>query len=94
MDYQSYDPNNRDNEYSYNNYQPNKKPRKPVGKRIALAAVLVVAVLALAFAGLNAFYTIGEEENAVGTTFGVPETVTEPGLHFQIPFVSPCARWT
>ena len=90
MDYQSYDPNNRDNNsFNQNNYQNNayKKPRKPMGKKIALIAVLVVVVLLAAFAGLNAFYTIGEQENAVVTTFGVPETVTEPGLHFKIPFV-------
>jgi len=91
MDYQSYDPNNRDNNNSFNqnNYQNNayKKPRKPMGKKIAVIAVMVVLVLLAAFAGLNAFYTIGEQENAVVTTFGVPETVTEPGLHFKIPFV-------
>ena len=88
MDYQSYDPNNRDNSsYNQNNYNEYKPPRKPVGKKIALIAVVVVVVLVLAFSGLNAFYTIGEQENAVVTTFGVPETVTEPGLHFKIPFV-------
>lgn len=80
MDYQSYDPNQS------NEYRP-KKPRKPGWKKIVTIAVLAVCVLAVAVAALNSFYTIGEQENAVVTTFGVPQTVTSPGLHFKIPFV-------
>lgn len=80
MEYQSYDPNQS------NQYRP-KRPRKPGWKKIVTIAVLVVCVLAVAVAALNSFYTIGEQENAVVTTFGVPQTVTSPGLHFKIPFV-------
>ena len=47
-----------------------------------VAVVLVVAVVAL-----GSFYTIGEQENAVVSTFGVPQTVTTPGLHFKIPLI-------
>lgn len=46
--------------------------------------ILVVVLLIL---GFNAYYTIGEKEQAVVTTFGVPSCVSEPGLHFKIPFI-------
>ena len=54
-----------------------------VGK-ITVTAVIIVLFLVLA---ANSFYTIGEQENAVVTTFGVPQAVTSSGLHFKIPFV-------
>lgn len=47
-----------------------------------VAAVLVVVLL-----GLNCYYTIGEQEQAVITTFGNPTAVSTPGLHFKIPFI-------
>lgn len=60
------------------------KNKKGGGKRtVLIAAVLVVAAI-LAF---DSFYKIGEQENAVVVTFGVPQSVTTPGLHFKIPFV-------
>ena len=43
-----------------------------------------IAVLVILF---SSFYTIKEQEQAVVTTFGVPNTVSEPGLHVKIPFV-------
>ena len=52
---------------------------KGVGITIAVIAVLVVI--------FSSFYTIKEQEQAVVTTFGVPDTVSEPGLHVKIPFV-------
>jgi len=86
MDDQSYNPNEN---YQYQ-YRPNsqpKKPKKPMGKTVAILAVVLVVVLLAGVTALNSFYTIGEQENAVVTTFGVPQTVTAPGLHFKIPFV-------
>lgn len=84
MDDQSYHPNDS---YQYS-YRPGpSKKKKPSGKRITLIAVLAVVVVLLGATALNSFYTIGEQENAVVTTFGVPQTVTSPGLHFKIPFV-------
>ncbi len=75
-------------EYGYGNFNPNqnKKPKRPSAKQLLVIAVVVVLVAAAALLGGNAFYTIGEQENAVVTTFGVPQTVTEPGLHFKVPF--------
>lgn len=56
---------------------------KTVLKGIGIVAAVII-VLTLVF---GSFYTIKEQEQAVVTTFGVPNTVSEPGLHFKIPFV-------
>lgn len=60
-------------------------PRKknPTGKIIGLgAAVLILAILAL-----NSTYEIKEQEQAVLITLGQAQAVSEPGLHFKIPFI-------
>lgn len=59
-----------------------KKP-KSGGKMIALAVVAVVALVCV----FNATYEIKEQEQAVLITFGKAQAVTEPGLHFKIPFI-------
>ena len=56
----------------------------PGAKKLITAAVVILLLLILV---LNSLYTIGEQENAVVTTFGVPQAVTTSGLHFKIPFV-------
>jgi membrane protease subunit HflC len=52
-----------------------------------LAATIVVVFLFLVFSG--AFYTVDQTEQVIITQFGQPvgEPITEPGLHFKIPFV-------
>ena len=56
---------------------------KAVTRIVKIVAVIIVA----AIFGFNCYYTIGEQEQAVVTTFGRPEAVSEPGLHFKIPFI-------
>ena len=51
-----------------------------------VVGAFVVAVLVFML-GINSFYTIKEQEQAVVVTFGTPATVSEPGLHFKIPFI-------
>lgn len=51
---------------------------------IIVAAVIVVVIVLL---GFDSAYSITEQEQAVVTTFGKPATVSEPGLHFKIPFI-------
>ena len=66
-----------------------KKPgrgRKAVKNGGKIAGILLVVVFVVILA-MNSTYTIGEQEQAVVTTFGVPGAVTESGLHFKIPFV-------
>jgi membrane protease subunit HflK len=48
---------------------------------------LIIAILLIIFALSKSFYTIEEQEQAVLTTFGNATPVTDPGLHFKIPFI-------
>ena len=58
-----------------------KKP--PIGRIFGIAAVvLVLLVLAM-----NSTYEIKEQEQAVLITLGKAQAVTDPGLHFKIPFI-------
>lgn len=54
-----------------------------VGKIIGIVAAVIVAVILLT----GSTYQIGEQEQAVLVTFGQPKAVTDPGLHFKIPFI-------
>lgn len=60
-----------------------KASEPPLSKIIGIAAI-VIAALVLIF---NSTYQIGEQEQAVLITFGQASAVTEPGLHFKIPFI-------
>ena len=53
-------------------------------KKIVLI-VIIAFVAAILVSG--SFYSIREEEQAVVCTFGSPQAVTTPGLHFKIPFI-------
>ena len=46
-----------------------------------------VAAVLIFMLGINSAYTIKEQEQAVVVTFGMPATISEPGLHFKIPFI-------
>ncbi len=56
-------------------------------KRTINSLKLVVLVLILAMLAYLSVYSIGEQEQAVLVTLGSPTTVSEPGLHFKIPFI-------
>ena len=61
-----------------------KKPKpKAGGKTIGL----IIAVFVVLICAFNATYEIKEQEQAVLITFGQAQAVTEPGLHFKIPFI-------
>lgn len=59
------------------------RPNIPVGKIVGIAILIIAAVVLL----FNSAYQIREQEQAVLITFGQAKAVTEPGLHFKIPFV-------
>lgn len=56
-------------------------------KTVKKIVITVVAIIFIAILGSQAFYSVKEQEAAVLLTFGNAETVSEPGLHFKIPFV-------
>lgn len=62
----------------------NQKDMLRKGSKVA-KVVLVLAVLAILVS--QSMYTIGEQEQAVVTTFGKAATVSEPGLHFKVPLI-------
>lgn len=53
------------------------------GKAIGIIAVIVALIILI----FNSAYQIKEQEQAVLITWGKAQPVTEPGLHFKIPFV-------
>ena len=60
-----------------------KHAENRIGRVIGIIAAVIV-VASLIFGGT---YQIKEQEQAVLITFGQAKAVTEPGLHFKIPFV-------
>ncbi len=69
-------------------YDPDfmEKQRKLL-KTAKRAAGIFIAAVVLLVLSTGSFYNIGEQEQAVLTTFGVAKSVTEPGLHFKMPLI-------
>ena len=52
------------------------------------SGIVIILVLILIFAGLNATYTVREDQYACTVRFSkIIETVAQPGLHFKVPFL-------
>lgn len=66
---------------------PKKKKRKGLIDFIIDHWVLILVIVLLFSAFSNSFYRLNEDEYAVVTTFGKPETISEPGLKFKIPVI-------
>lgn len=66
-------------------FTPQKKPG--IFKHIKIAFLAFFAILFIIVCLFNSFYTLKDQEQAVVTTFGVPQTVTTSGMHFKIPFI-------
>ena len=70
------------------NYNPEKEEK--VKKTLQTAKGMIVRVfgiIMILLLSFDSYYNIEEQEQAVLTTFGVATAVTEPGLHFKIPFI-------
>lgn len=75
---------NRQNGFETVNNGPIKdRNNSNFGKVITIIVVVVV----LGILALGSTYQIREQEQAVLITFGKAQAVTDPGLHFKIPFV-------
>ena len=55
-------------------------------KKVKRFLLIGALVLALGIALLTSFYTVDDKQQAVVTTFGKVTDVTDPGLHFKLPF--------
>ena len=64
---------------------PKGKQNADPGKvrKAALFAIAAVFAVLLVF---TSFYTVDDKQQAVVTTFGKVSDITQPGLHFKIPF--------
>lgn len=80
----------------YGNYDSDKNStsRKNTKSKLPPTVSKIIVIALSAFVGLfvvltlfSSFYTVNENENAVVTTFGVPQAVTTSGLKFKIPFI-------
>ena len=63
--------------------EPPKKAKKTAG----IAVTIVVLAIVVLILGWNSTYEIKEQEQAVLITLGQAQAVTEPGLHFKLPFI-------
>ncbi len=61
----------------------NKVNVEKTKKIVTIVVLIFVALIVVS----GSFYSIREEEQAVVCTFGSPQAVTTPGLHFKIPFI-------
>ena len=55
---------------------------KKLGKGLLIGAIVVIVLVS----ALTCFYTVDDKQQAVLTTFGKVTDITEPGLHFKLPF--------
>ena len=73
---------NKDGTYSYSG-----KSGKSVGiQDLIKKGAIVLAILFVVIGILTCFYTVDDKQQAVVTTFGKVTTITDPGLHFKLPF--------
>ncbi len=70
-------------------WAPNNPPKKRGsldGKKISRIILFSVLGIFLAVGVLTCFYTVDDKQQAVVTTFGKVTDITDPGLHFKLPF--------
>ena len=61
--------------------KPAEDPKK-IGKYILWGIVALVLIIGI----FTSFYTVDDKQQAVVTTFGKVSDITDPGLHFKLPF--------
>ena len=62
-----------------------KMPKIPSFKIKTLTTVIVIAVIVIVLVATG-IYTVNDKQQAVVTTFGRVTAVTDPGIHFKLPF--------
>ena len=73
----------KDGFYSFN---PNGSKEPLDWKKIKNIAIIASVVLVLLIGITTCYYTVDDTQQAVVTTFGKVTDITDPGLHFKLPF--------
>ena len=68
-------------------YDPRFERFKKPLKQAKIAGIILVFIFILGVGILSSIYTLKDQEQAVVTTFGVPQSVISSGMHFKIPFI-------
>lgn len=67
---------------------PNKNEKwKKVRKIVKGSGIAVFLLIAIPVIGFASVYNIQEQEQAVLSTMGKARAITDPGLHFKVPFI-------
>ena len=69
-----------------NNFSTGNERTPTDWKKVKKFLLIGILVLVLGAALLTSFYTVDDKQQAVVTTFGKVTDVTDPGLHFKLPF--------
>lgn len=71
------------------NFNAKQTPQPPIinPRFFSTGIIVVVAMVALASAVMNSWYTIDQGDRGVLLTNGALSSVVQPGLHFKIPFL-------
>ena len=68
-------------------WSPNQSSGQPMDwKKFRKLALIGALVLVLVIGLFTCFYTVDDKQQAVLTTFGKVTDITDPGLHFKLPF--------
>ena len=76
----------KNNDFVYDEEEFRKAAKKS-GKFFKKFGWIVVAAIMVLIIAFNSTYQINEQEQAVLVTLGKPQSVTDSGLHFKIPFI-------
>ena len=60
--------------------------QKSIPQKVARIILLAAVGLAVLIAVMTCFYTVDDKQQAVVTTLGRVADITDPGLHFKLPF--------
>ncbi len=73
---------NKDGTYSYSGKNGKSVDIQSIIKKAAIAFAVLFVVIGI----LTCFYTVDDKQQAVVTTFGKVTKITDPGLHFKLPY--------
>ena len=73
-------------EWPPKNWPPKDTEKSVDGKKIAKIVLIAAIALFLIIGIFTCFYTVDDKQQAVVTTFGKVTDITDPGLHFKLPF--------